>query len=163
MEDRGTGAIAVMASISENLERIWAMQLASEGDDVMPYTQDHVDEFAGMWWEDDTVLVLAFTGHVEEHRAAIDQLWPHAFRLIHARYTEQELARTQIAINADEQLRERLPGRVLYAKPRSARAGRRGRGRRRRPVTRSAIGQRYDLAMLNLQPRFEIIDGDGPD
>ncbi|MBW3579204.1 MAG: hypothetical protein KY462_16020 [Actinobacteria bacterium] len=126
-------------------------------------TQDHVDEFAGMWWDDHTVLVLAFTDHVEEHRAAIDRLWPPAFRVIEARYTEQELARAQVAINADEDLRGRLPGRVLYANSLDV------------PgqvvevavavddrVTRDAIGQRYDLAILNLQPRFHVVEGDGP-
>lgn len=51
----------------EDLERIWAVQLAPEVDAVVGYTQDHVDEFGGAWWEDDTVFVFAFTGHVDDH------------------------------------------------------------------------------------------------
>ncbi|HEX2029047.1 MAG TPA: hypothetical protein VHF25_13720 [Nitriliruptorales bacterium] len=86
------------------------------------------------------------------------------FRAVQALYTEDQLARAQTAINRDEELRARLPGRVLFAHDIDV-AG--------QTVdvaitvddqrTRDAIGQRYDLGMLRLRPGFEIVAEAGPE
>ncbi|HEX2767584.1 MAG TPA: hypothetical protein VHR55_13215 [Candidatus Limnocylindria bacterium] len=59
---------------------------------LQAYGADHADEFGGMWVEDQAhgAFVMLFTGHLEEHAAAVAEIWPRV-AVRQARYAEADL------------------------------------------------------------------------
>jgi hypothetical protein len=73
------------------------------------YREQHPDEFGGIYWEWEPVMhvELLFTGHVEEHLAALRALVPHPDRIEvrHCRYSDAQIKAWQ------EQIHEWVRGR----------------------------------------------------
>jgi hypothetical protein len=92
-------------STDEALEISRRQQSASElGPKIQPYTEQHPDEFAGIWMDNEAfVLTVAFTGHVTEHRAALGRLVDDSplLKVVEQRFTRAELYALQERLSAD--------------------------------------------------------------